>query len=75
MHGGSVNEQLKELARQAESAANEIFDFQGKGYYGIVMEKFAELIIKECASIVYKTDSVDADGMALLLLQSFGVEE
>jgi len=38
-------------------------------------DKFAELIVKECASIVYKTDTDHADGLALLLLHTFGVEK
>ena len=38
-------------------------------------QKFAESIVGECASIVYKTDTDHADGLALLLLHTFGVEE
>ena len=47
-----MNERFKQLADEAESSANEVFDFDGRGYYDIVMAKFAELIVKECAVIV-----------------------
>jgi hypothetical protein len=47
-----MNERIRELATQAESAANEVFDFEGKGYYDIVMAKFAELIVRECVDRV-----------------------
>ena len=42
-----MNERIKELVIQAEAAADEIFDRKGKIYSEIVMEKFAELIVKE----------------------------
>jgi hypothetical protein len=75
-----MNERIRELQIQAEAAADEIFDRQGKMYGEIVMEKFAELIVAECAKIVedstwnlphgYKT--VD---QANLVKQHFGVKE
>ena len=43
-----MNERIQELAEQAVLQANEVFDQKGKDYPGIVMEKFAELIIAEC---------------------------
>ena len=46
-----MNERIEELQIQAEAAADEIFDRKGKMYGEIVMEKFAELIVRECASI------------------------
>ena len=44
-----MNERILELQIQAEAAADEIFDRKGKMYGEIVMEKFAELIVRECA--------------------------
>ncbi len=64
-----MNERIKELMKQAGT------DSSGKWMGVEHAEKFAELIIRECASIVYKTDTDHADGLALLLLHTFGVEE
>jgi hypothetical protein len=43
-----MNERIRQLQIQAEAAADEIFDRKGKTYGDIVMEKFAELIIRQC---------------------------
>ncbi len=52
-----MNERIKELIEQAEAAADEIFDRKGKMYGEIVMEKFAELIVKECADLFDKNET------------------
>jgi hypothetical protein len=76
-----MNERIKELQIQAEAAADEIFDRQGKMYGEIVMEKFAELIIAECISALDEKiySSIDGDGdeiwADLILKEHFGVEE
>ena len=62
-----MNERIQELAEQAVLQANEVFDQKGKDYPGIVMEKFAELIVRECASLVV--------GDPAFILEHFGVEE
>jgi hypothetical protein len=67
-----MNERIKELQIQAEAAADEIFDRQGKMYGEIVMEKFAELIVRECAEFCERTDSYL---FAKMLKEHFGVEE
>jgi hypothetical protein len=46
-----MNERIRELIRQAESTANEGIGFEGQEYLDMLMERFAELIVKECASI------------------------
>jgi hypothetical protein len=83
-----MNERIKELAEQAGITTNLDTDYFEKDinkwvdYYS---EKFAELIVKECADIAYKT-SWDAlfygYGQAVIPLhlyntikQHFGVEE
>jgi len=66
-----MNERIKELQIQAEAAADEIFDRQGKMYGEIVMEKFAELIVRECAEFCERTDSYL---FAKMLKEHFGVE-
>ena len=75
-----MNERIKELQIQAEAAADEIFDRKGKMYGEIVMEKFAELIVRECMTIGFNTVyKVDDDSAAVAVYQNikehFGVEE
>ena len=70
-----MNERIKLLVKQAggighDDDGNELTPI----LVGTSLEKFAELIVQECASIVYKTDTNHADGLALLLLEHFGVE-
>jgi len=68
-----MNKRIKELVEQAttyiDPSANDgvCWNFD--------KEKFAELIVQECASIVYKTDTDHSDCLASLLLHTFGVEE
>jgi hypothetical protein len=68
-----MNERIRQLQIQAEAAADEIFDRKGKMYGEIVMEKFAELIVKECANVV---DTAISDGGVdgRSLKEHFGVE-
>jgi hypothetical protein len=47
-----MNERIRELAEQAVLQANEVFDQKGKDYPGIVMEKFAQLVVQECQTVV-----------------------
>ena len=76
-----MNERIRELQIQAEAAADEIFDRQGKMYGEIVMEKFAELIVRECMDICYRTDTeyeghkVKSTVIASKVAEHFGVEE
>ena len=44
-----MNERIEKLAEQAVLQAIEVFDQNGKDYQRIVLEKFAKLIVKECA--------------------------
>ena len=85
-----MNERIRELAEQAEKYA---LDNVGKGHYGIEdliyqfqfvdtkMEKFAELIVRECAGIANKQFSAasgldDRDSWtAAEIKKHFGVEE
>lgn len=47
-----MNEQFGKLLSQATELANEVFDYDGSDYNDIVMEKFAELIVKECTNVI-----------------------
>ena len=79
-----MNERIRELAKQTgyiwhASSEPQIYEFTPEK-----LEKFAELIVQECASQVRFTDLLkcndDSDGEILLqasvqLKQHFGVEE
>ena len=69
-----MNERLKELAEQATIEESDGFKFFDK-------EKFAELIVKECASFIDSHEQVDKYGEAMDivygkdLLKHFGVDD
>jgi hypothetical protein len=82
-----MNERIRELAEQAEKYA---LDNVGKGHYGIEdliyqfqfvdtkMEKFAELIVRECAGKVDNILREKKDGGGTMgdeIREHFGVEE
>lgn len=78
-----MNERIQELAEQAILQANEVFDQKGKDYPGIVMEKFAELIVRECIEIVEpckcgccdgEPEGIITDTIIKQIKQHFGVE-
>jgi hypothetical protein len=59
-----MNERIEQLAEQAVLQANEVFDQKGKDYPGIVMEKFAELIVQECLAIAKnREDELESAGL------------
>jgi hypothetical protein len=62
-----MNERIKELAEQAEQWADNQ-NFYASDYQDYMMEKFAELIVRECASKVTRNE-------ALNIFEHFGVEE
>ena len=73
-----MNERIRELAEQAGMGP------MGIAFSSEIMQKFAELLVRECASQVRFTDLLlctdDSDGEILLqasvqLKQHFGVEE
>jgi hypothetical protein len=47
-----MNERIQKLAEQATEYANEQNELHGVGYVITFKEKFAELIVQECISIV-----------------------
>ena len=86
-----MNERIKAVLEQAEKWAKGVVDqrngtYQGKEYLDVVEEKFAELIVKECAdrltmeAIHYDTlggrevAAQTMDTASALLKQHFGVE-
>jgi hypothetical protein len=79
-----MNERIRELAVQARQEFLKLptgYTPEQVGMYPQLMEKFAELIVKECISAldekIYR--SIDGDGdeiwADLILKEHFGVEE
>lgn len=71
-----MNERIQELAEQAEMAANNGDSVDVK----IMMDKFAELIVRECAKFLEENSGYDESNNAWHpepedLLKHFGVEE
>ena len=78
-----MNERIEEFAEQARLHAKEIYPEVKdiKAWGRVYHEKFAELIVRECAGICEKdkkgfpdSDSVK-QGLADMIKQHFGVEE
>lgn len=69
-----MNDRIRELAEQAEMSAN-------KGDYvdvKLMMEKFAQLIVRECAEVLDKTIAPPSHPMNSIgwkLKQHFGVKD
>ena len=76
-----MNERIKELYKQAGLTMNNPLAYEQ--WYLDSLEKFAELIIRECAGVCDdERDSTDsefgklvAEGCALKIMEHFGVEE
>ena len=63
-----MNERIKELAREAGLLVHNPEGVPTK------LEKFAELIIKECSGVNYHSSFQDGEFHARELLEHFGVE-
>ena len=78
-----MNERIFELAEQAEKyASKKDGKYDGAGnlnwqWQDIKMEKFAKLIVRECAAVAYSYDPVEPvpSAIAKLIQTHFGVEE
>jgi hypothetical protein len=66
-----MNKRIKELAEQA--GMNIVDDKFST--YGKFAEKFAELIVKECAEIAHCNFHVDGVTLGNIMKERFGVEE
>ena len=66
-----MNERIKELAIEANMIASEPNGFDPTGLTKS-QQKFAELIVKECAGIADKAEPYKAND---LIKQHFGIEE
>ncbi len=70
-----MNERIKQLMDLAELP---LFDINGNCKYNDTYfdkEKFAELIVKECAGVNYNSPFQDGEFHAREVLEHFGVEE
>jgi hypothetical protein len=71
-----MNEQIQKLYDQADKFAKEnrtqTISGPGNNYFELFHEKFAELIVKECARVVSQKTGPKS---ALNVLEHFGVEE
>ena len=82
-----MNEKIKLLARQlgpvatignwgrVEWSDNVYPQLGDKMYASIDLEKFAELIVRECADMFNETDAVTGSFVKKVLKEHFGVEE
>ena len=75
-----MNKRIKELADQATDYADEQSKLHGVGYVITFKERFAELIVKECAGIAKHnvmniSTYADADFVDAQIKKHFGVEE
>jgi hypothetical protein len=74
-----MNERIKELSEQAKLIAEENINRQISYNYELksFAEKFAELIVQECQTVVEWAISVDStiDRVPVLIKEHFGVAE
>ena len=68
-----MNERIKELALQAGATVMERSGWTDFGTLDLDVEKFAELLIRECAEVAEDYDGAHYVGTAIK--QHFGVEE
>jgi hypothetical protein len=73
-----MNERIRELIREAESTTNEGIGFEGQEYLDMLMERFAELIVRECCGAAdewYQKHNELHWDPAQHIRNHFGVEE
>ena len=79
-----MNKKIKELIEQADDYADDYLntprEFQRPDWHIVRDEKFAELIVRECAQVCRDQPDVyalkaDRENCALAILEHFGVEE
>ena len=70
-----MNERIYELSGKASKDIN-FFPVENIEQWHQFTEKFAELIVRECALVVYKQDERKSNlNLTLSILEHFGVEE
>ena len=68
IHGGDMNERIKQLSIEAgfPEWSNHAIEFE--------LEKFAELIVRECVEVAFCNFHVSGGDLGNLLKEHFGVE-
>lgn len=72
-----MNELIRELAEQADLFADSKLQMKGEyhpDWHDIRDEKFAELIVRECAKLADKESSYPYSSYGLLIKEQFGVK-
>jgi hypothetical protein len=69
-----MNERIKLLVEQAEDWADKQ-NFYESDYRDYLMEKFAELIVRECAGVAIDNGCGDFVDIKQKLFEHFGVEQ
>jgi len=69
-----MNERIRELAEQAEDWADNQ-NFYASDYRDYLMEKFAELIVRDCIAQVRKDENGPAYEAAGRIAEHFGIED
>ena len=69
-----MNQQIKELVEQADAYANEQNELYGVDFKTAYNEKFAELIVRECADICYNREYTDGSRYGDEIIEHFGVK-
>jgi hypothetical protein len=70
-----MNERIRKLAEQAGATVNERSGWTDYGTIDLDVEKFAELIVQECAKIADIADESKCEWIGGNILIHFGVEE
>jgi hypothetical protein len=79
-----MNERIRQLAEQATEYANEQNELHGVGYVITFKEKFAQLIVRECAQAMLdygktymhlSAGEYQSNEFSKVIKQHFGVEE
>ena len=77
-----MNERIKELAEQANADELSYAYYRGEKkpenavtLHSVDLEKFAELIVRECADICYNRDYTNGSAYGEAIEEHFGVEE
>ena len=69
-----MNEKIRELAIKAKLIASEYNGFD-QTRLSISQQKFAELIVRECADICWNEDFLTGNGYAEAIEHHFGVKQ
>lgn len=73
--GMSMNTKLQELVKQATTVMVGRGEFAGKEFHDFDKEKFALIIIRECANIADDNFNAGFCPVGNFILEHFGVEE